>query len=169
MPSDLPGALADIEEALKINPRSLAGLQNKGHILGKLGRNQEAIEVLDQAVALYPDFVPARAGRGVYHARLSHRDLALQDAEESLRQDKSPTNVYQVAGIYALTSRTHPQDRQDALRFLSQALVKDLGLLDWVSTDKDLDPIRQEAGFVQLVDKARKLRASVSDHSQQTP
>lgn len=169
MASDPAGALADIEEALKINPRSLAGLQNKAHLLGKLGRNQEAIRVLDQAVEWYPDFVPARSGRGVYHARLSQWDLARQDAQDSLQQDKGPANVYQVAGIYALTSRAHPEDRREAIKLLSLAYSKDLGLLDLMPSDKELDPIREDAGFVQLVDQARKLRASVDEHSRKSP
>jgi serine/threonine protein kinase/Flp pilus assembly protein TadD len=169
MATDPKGALADIDKALQLNPRSLAGLQNKAHLLGRLGRNQEAIQVLDREVELYPDFVPARAGRAVYRARLGHRDLAHQDAHESLNQDKGATNVYQVAGVYALTSRTNPDDRREALRLLSQALTKEMGLLDLIPGDKDLDPIRQHAGFVQLVDKARNLRASVDENSGKTP
>jgi serine/threonine protein kinase/tetratricopeptide (TPR) repeat protein len=169
MMADPAGALADTEEALKLNPRSLAGLQNKAHLLGRMGKTQEAIRALDQAVDLYPDFIPARAGRGVYYARLSQRDLAHHDAEVSLRQDKSASNVYQLAGIYALTSRTTPEDRREALRLLSLALSKDVGLVDLISGDKDLDPIRQDAKFLQLVDKARSLRASLQEHSQKTP
>jgi serine/threonine protein kinase/Tfp pilus assembly protein PilF len=157
MATDPKGALADIEEALKLNPRSLGGLQNKAHLLGRLGRNQEGIQVLDKAVELYPDYVPSRAGRGVYHARLSHRDLAHQDAEESLRRDKSPKNVYQLAGIYALTSRTHPEDQKEAIRLLSMAFAKDAGLLSLLENDKDLDPIRQSKEFTALVDKTRAL------------
>jgi tetratricopeptide (TPR) repeat protein len=163
MNSDPKGALADFDEGLKLNPRLLAGLQNKAHLLGRSGQNQDALRVLDQAVEWYPDYVPARAGRGVYHARLSHRDLAHQDAEESLRRDKSPLNVYQLAGIYALTSRTHPEDRKEALRLLSMALVKDVGLLNQLENDKDLDPIRQDKEFTQLVTKTRALRASLDE------
>ncbi|HEV2948163.1 MAG TPA: protein kinase [Gemmataceae bacterium] len=169
MTTDPIGALADNDEALKLNPRSLAGLQNKANLLGRLGRTQEAIRVLDQAVDLYPDFIPARSGRGVYHARLSERELAIEDAEFSIHQDKSAANVYQLAGIYALTSRTMPKDRQEALRLLSLALTKDVGLVDVIPNDKDLDSIRQDASFIQLVDKARSLRASLEEHSRKAP
>jgi tetratricopeptide (TPR) repeat protein len=169
MTTDPIGALADNDEALKLNPRSLAGLQNKANLLGRLGRTQEAIRVLDQAVDLYPDFIPARSGRGVYHARLSERELAIEDAEFSLQQDKSAANVYQLAGIYALTSRTAPKDRQEALRLLSLALTKDVGLVDVIPHDKDLDPIRQDASFIQLLDKARSLRVSLEEHSRKAP
>jgi serine/threonine protein kinase/tetratricopeptide (TPR) repeat protein len=165
MAGDPKGALADFDEALKHNPRLLAGLQNKAHLLGRMGQNEDALRVLNQAVKWFPDYVPARAGRGVYHARLSHRDLAHGDAEESLLRDKSPSNVYQLAGIYALTSRTHPDDRKEALRLLSMALVKDVGLLNLLDIDKDLDPIRQDKEFIQLVNKTKALRASLNELS----
>jgi len=165
MASDPKGAMADLDEALKLNPRLLAGLQNKAHLLGRMNRNEEALRALDQAVEWFPDYVPARAGRGVYHARLSHRDLAHLDAEESLRRDKSPSNVYQLAGIYALTSRSNPEDRKEALRLLSMALVKDVELVNLLETDKDLDPIRQDKEFTQLVNKSRALRSSLNELS----
>jgi serine/threonine protein kinase/tetratricopeptide (TPR) repeat protein len=163
MNSDPKGALADFNEGLKLNPRLLTGLQNKAHLLGRSGQNEEALRVLDQAVEWYPDYVPARAGRGVYHARLAHRDLAHDDAEESLRRDRSPVNVYQLAGIYALTSRTHPEDRKQALRLLRMALARDVGLLKELENDKDLDPIRQDKEFIEIVNKTRTVRAGLDE------
>ena len=82
-----------------------------------------------------------------------------------MRRDKSPSNVYQLAGIYALTSRSHPEDRKEALRLLSMALVKDVELLNLLETDKDLDPIRQDKEFAQLVSKSRALRSSLNELS----
>ncbi len=165
--TDLPRALADFDEALKLNPRSLVGLQNKAHVLGRLGRNEEAVRVLDRAVELYPDFVHARSGRGVYLARLGQREAALKDAEISLDKDRQPLTTYQVAGIYALTSRTNRDDRREALRLLSSALLKDFGLLNLLETDKDLDPIRKDAEFAKLVDRARALRSTVQENSKE--
>src|SRR5207245_10087530 len=106
--TDLPGALADFDKALEFNPRSLAAMQNKAHVLGRSDRPEEAVRVLDRAVELYPDFVPSRSGRRVYHGRLGHRAEALADAKESLLLDTSAPNLYPVAGIYALTSRQEP-------------------------------------------------------------
>jgi tetratricopeptide (TPR) repeat protein len=165
--TDLPGALADFNEALKLNPRSLAGLQNKAHILGRLGKNEEAVRVLDRAVELYPDFVHARSGRGVYLARLGRREAALKDAEASLDKDRQPLTTYQVAGIYALTSRTNAEDRREAMRLLSSALLKDFDLLNFLETDEDLDPIRKDAEFAKLVDRARALRSTVQENSKE--
>jgi serine/threonine protein kinase/tetratricopeptide (TPR) repeat protein len=149
--ADPKGALADFDRALRFNPRSLDGMQNRASVLSeKLGRTPEAVAVLDREIELYPGFVPARAGRGVLLARLGKRKEALRDAEECLRRDTRPATVYQVAGIYALTSRQQPEDRQEALFLLSSALRKGYGK-DLVGIDTDLDPIRAHPDFRRLL------------------
>jgi tetratricopeptide (TPR) repeat protein len=155
--SDPKAALADFDRALRFNPRSLDGLQNKASVLSEqLGRTADAVAVLDREIELYPEFVSARAGRGVLLARLGKRQPALRDAEECLRQDARPATLYQVAGIYALTSKQHPEDRDEALFLLSTALRKGYGR-DLVGIDTDLDPIRGHPDFRSLV--ARLLAA----------
>ena len=105
-------------------------------------RDAEAIPVLDRAVELYPDYVPARAGRGVLLARAAGTGpQRSSDAEEALLRDTKGPNLYQVACIYALTSRTEPTDKAKALELLRAALGTRFGL-DLVDTDSDLDPIR---------------------------
>ena len=56
-------------------------------------------------VELYPGFVQARADRGVMNARLKKWDAAKADAEDALKRDQSPRNLFQVAAIYALLSQ----------------------------------------------------------------
>ncbi|HEV3443717.1 MAG TPA: tetratricopeptide repeat protein, partial [Gemmataceae bacterium] len=157
--SDLLGALADFENAARLNPRSLAAWQNQAHVLSRLGRNEQALRVLDQVIELYPDYVPARAGRGVLRARLQQRKAAHEDADEALARDFGPATQYQVAGIFALTSRQVPADRSEALRYLSSALRKGFGF-ELLEKDKDLDPIRDRPEFRQLVNAARALQAA---------
>jgi serine/threonine protein kinase/Flp pilus assembly protein TadD len=161
MKSDPKAALQDLDQALKLNSRSLAALQNKAHILSKLDRNEEAARTLDRAVAGYPDFIPARAGRGVLLARLGRRESAHKDAVDCLARDNQPLTFYQLAGIYALTSKTHPDDRKQAFRLLSVALQKGCGF-DLLDADKDLDPIRKDPEFQNLVQAARAIRSTIT-------
>lgn len=155
---DPQAALADFDAALRLNPRSADALQNKAHVLAeKLGRNKDALEVLNRLIELYPDSVKARSGRGVVYARLGQRDLAIRDAEEALLRDTSPQRQYQVACIYALTSRQEPDDRLPALQRLRSALNKGYGF-NLLETDTDLEPIRALPEFRRLVDAARALR-----------
>jgi serine/threonine protein kinase/Flp pilus assembly protein TadD len=151
-------ALADFDRALDRNPRYLPALENRAHVLAeRLGRTEEAVQALDRAVELYPECGRVHAARGVLLARLGKREGALQDAREALAVDDAPTTLYQVAGIYALTSRQQADDRGDAFPLLTAALRQGFGY-DLIGTDPDLDPIRDDARFRQLLEAARALR-----------
>lgn len=152
---DYAGALADFERALVENPRSVTALQNQAHVLAEyLGRTQDAVRALDRQLQLAPDSVPALAGRGVLHARLGNRKEALADAEGALLRDRSPETLYQVAGIYALTSQKDKDDRNKAYQLLAGALREGYG---WkhIPGDRDLDPIRQQPEFRRLLESLR--------------
>jgi serine/threonine protein kinase/Flp pilus assembly protein TadD len=155
---DPDGALADFEQALRLNPRSLPALQNKAHVLSqKPGRLQDAAGALDRALEFYPDAVETRSGRGVLLARLGKVAEARQDAETALLGDPSPRVVYQVTGIYALTSKTSGEDdARKALQLLSSALRQGFGF-DLLDRDRELDPIRDRPEFRRVVDAARAL------------
>ncbi len=154
---DLPGALADFEAALRLNPRSQAALQNKSHVLSRLGRTEEAVQALNRVLELYPDFVPARVGRGVMYGRLGNVAAAKADAKGALARDPSPATLYQAAGIYALLSRHDPRYQAEAFRLLAAGLRGGFGF-EHIETDKDLDPIRDTDEFKRIVAGARSLQ-----------
>jgi serine/threonine protein kinase/regulator of sirC expression with transglutaminase-like and TPR domain len=153
------GALADFDAALTINPRSKSALENKAFVLAeRLGRPEEAIRVYDTTLLHHPDDAKAIGPRGVYHARLGRREAALADARAALALGEgAPTTqeqaftIYQVAGIYALTSRQQPQDRREAVRLLALALRKDDSWLRALPDDHDFDPIRDQPEFHELL------------------
>ncbi len=156
---DPKGALADVDEALKLNPWSAIALQLKAAILSEgLKRPGDALAVLNRAVELHPDAVPVRAGRGVLLARAGKRDEALRDAKDALRRDTRAPNLYQVGCIYALTTKTHPDDRREALKLLWDGLKTGFAL-DIVDTDSDLDALRNDPDFKDLVRDAKALNA----------
>jgi eukaryotic-like serine/threonine-protein kinase len=155
--SDPKGALADYDSALAHNPRSRIALHNKASVLAeKLNRPAEAIEVLTRLLSLYPDSVPARAGRGVVLARLGQRDAALEDARGCLARNGDPPTRYQVACIYALTSRQHPEDRVKAMQLLTEAVRAGFGI-PLLATDPDLNPLRSSPEFQRLTAAASTL------------
>jgi serine/threonine protein kinase/Tfp pilus assembly protein PilF len=157
--ADPAGALADFRQAEKLEPRSLAGLQNQAHVLAEhLGKTAEAVAVLDRALRWHPDLAPAWAGRGVLYARLGQRHAALRDAREALARDPDgPATQFQVAGIYALTARQAPGNRDEAIRLLAKALGRGYGL-DLLERDPDLVPLRGDPGFRELAGAVRALR-----------
>jgi serine/threonine protein kinase/Flp pilus assembly protein TadD len=152
---DPAGAAADFRQALALNPRSLPALQNLAHVLADTpGGLDEAIQLLHRTVRLYPGYVPARSGRGVLLARKGEREPALRDAQEALRRDSSPRILYQVAGIYAQTSRLEAEDREEAFRLLSAALRTGFGF-ELLDRDRDLDPLRDRPQFRRLIETAQ--------------
>jgi tetratricopeptide (TPR) repeat protein len=152
LPDDPRGALSDFDAALALNPRSKPALQDKAHVLAeRLSRTEEAVRALSTALLHYPDYVEALAARGVYQARLGRRDAALTDAQAALALSGQAGTIYQVAGIYALTSKQEPGDRREALRLIALALQKDPSWLQVIPRDPELDPIRDQAEFRNLV------------------
>lgn len=156
--TDLAGAVADFDAALALNPRSLAAMQNKAHALSKQGKNGDAVRVLDALLELYPDYVPARAGRGLMHARLGHEKEAVADAEEALRRDPAPANAYQLAGVYAQLDKVRTGARAEAIRLLTASLRGGFGH-EYIEADKDLDPLRGTPEFKRVLDGVIALRA----------
>jgi serine/threonine protein kinase/tetratricopeptide (TPR) repeat protein len=148
-------AIKDFDSALAINARSLTALQNKSSVLSSLNQSVEAIKVLDKEVELYPEYTPARAGRGVLHARLGNWDAAKKDAEEAIKQDGSPSNMFQVAGIYALLTKHDPTNKDEAIRLLSAAIRGGFGhdLID----DEDLAPIFGTPEYKRIAEGVRLL------------
>ena len=73
--------------------------------------------------------------------------------------DASPPRLYQVACIYALTSKQQPDDRLQAFQLLSSALRKGYGF-QYLEIDTDLDPLRPLPEFRRLTDAARRLGPS---------
>jgi eukaryotic-like serine/threonine-protein kinase len=165
LPRDPRGALADFDAALLLNPRSRHALQDKASVLSEqLGQTEEAIRTLDRLLDYHPEFVDALAGRGVLLARLGRRDAAHRDARAALAASRQPAARYQVAGIYALTSKQVADDRRESLRLLSDAIREDPKWLRVVSRDPDLDPIRDRSEFQELM-RALTLTVSMADEA----
>src|SRR5205085_1274043 len=113
--TDPAGALADFDKALDRNPTYRPALVDKAHVLAeRLNRTADAVKVLDLAVRHYPEQPSLRAARAVYLARCGRRADAHKEAEEALQLSGDPATRYQVAGVYALTSKTNPEDRAEA-------------------------------------------------------
>ena len=91
---DLTGALAALNEALELDPKSAFALATRGQVLLALERTGEATEALRAALAIDPNMPWARTELaealrldGDYAAALSEIDTALREAETGLRRE----------------------------------------------------------------------------------
>ena len=67
---------------------------------------------------------------------------------------------YQVAGIYALTSRNRPENAAQAYKLLSTALYSDKQWVDLAMIDPDLAPIKDDPSFKELLVLAKSTHAA---------
>jgi hypothetical protein len=73
-----------------------------------------------------------------------------------LAQAPVPGNRYRAGCVYALTSKSNPEDQARAFRLLEDALRGGFGV-SLVASDTDLDPLRSHPEFQRLVEFARRL------------
>jgi len=161
LPINPQAALADYEEALKLNPKSRDALICKALVLGEqLKRPADGVRTFDELVKLYPFYTDARANRGVFLGRMGDAKRAKEDVTAVLREEPTAYRLFQMAGVYAQLSKTDETaaSKQEALRLLAQAFRSGFSQFEKVEKDTDLDPIRDDPTFQSMVDHARKLR-----------
>lgn len=168
LPKDPEGALKDLDHCLQRFPRSHRAWENKAHIYDAYLRNpSDSIGALDEAIRIAPDSAQALAGRGVLKARNGDFSGARADAVRSLDAvsvagranapdlDDRPDILYQVAGIYALTSKNKPTDLDRCLFLLSRAIQHGYGW-NLVDNDPELTAVRFLPEVKRLVAEAKK-------------
>ena len=93
---DLDRAVADLREAIRLDPHHYQAHAGLAQVLRQQGKPDEAVEQFTQAIALRPDLAPLYRGRAEVYRR--HEDLtpdqieaALRDLDEAVRRE-SPAN-----------------------------------------------------------------------------
>ncbi len=156
---DVEGALADFTQVVRRYPRSAAGLRNQAAMLSeRLGRDREALAPLNRLIELYPAYARAWGARSVVRARLGLRDDALADVHKALELDPvSGRSQDQAACAYAQTGGDRPADRDEAFRFLYQALRKGYSW-DRLQESGNLAPLRTDPRFAELARTSELLQ-----------
>jgi tetratricopeptide (TPR) repeat protein len=113
---DYKGALADFNQALKLNPNNAVAYQERAGVRFSLSDRIGAIADLDQALRLDPQLALAYAYRGVYRAASGNQSGAQADVEQALRLD--PSSGRAARGIV----RWYGGDRAGAQTDFDQAL-----------------------------------------------
>jgi len=158
LPLDPAAALQDFQSAQQVDPHSQDAFRNMAMVLSEhLRRPDDALKVLNQAIGVHPLDAYLWSGRAVLHARAGRRDAALLDVAEALNLSNEPLLVYQVACVYALTSRTVAIDKQEAMSMLAKCFRANANIARLAWTDKDMDPIREDVEFKRLVSASEIL------------
>ncbi|MDP3096541.1 MAG: tetratricopeptide repeat protein [Syntrophales bacterium] len=84
---NLPGAISQYGEALKIRPDDLEANYNLGNLLLRQGKFGEAIPFYGAAIRSKPDFAPARNNLGIALGQNGEQERALDQFREAVRLD----------------------------------------------------------------------------------
>ena len=102
---DPAGAIAEIEEALKINPESTAALVNLGSVRMLTGEAKLAEEAFRQAVALEPDSVDAKLALANYLWAAERAAEAEATLKEVLAKEPQHLLANRMLGVLYLSTR----------------------------------------------------------------
>src|ERR1700730_17605619 len=96
---DLDRAIADYDEAIKINPKNGIAFINRGLGYLKKGDLDRTIADLSDIIRLYPKFAMGYGNRGEAYLRKGELDRALADLNEAIATDPQLTTAYAYRGL----------------------------------------------------------------------
>lgn len=110
-------AHVDYESFLAIQPLHLEARLGLAHILQKMGRRSDAMDVLNQIVQMFPDSADAYAARAAFETKYLQYELALYDWNEAirLRPDNEGFVISKVDLLIRLKRKKEAREALDAL------------------------------------------------------
>jgi tetratricopeptide (TPR) repeat protein len=95
---DLPGAIEDFEEAIRLDPTLAVPHSNLGNVYYDLGDLSRALEEYKQAIALDANYVTPYVGRGMVRAAQGELLDAISDYGEAIARDPGYPYAYRERG-----------------------------------------------------------------------
>ena len=87
-------AIADYDEAIKINPKFAMPYNNRGVVYGAKGEFDRAIQDYDTAIKLFPKLANAYYNRGLAYAKKGEYDRAIQDHDQAIKLNPKDADAY---------------------------------------------------------------------------
>lgn len=92
-------ALADFNEAIRLDPKYATAYSSRGNLWGDRGDNDKAIADHSEAIRLNPKLAPAYSNRGVSWMAKGEHDRALADLNEAIRLEPKFMDAYNARGF----------------------------------------------------------------------
>lgn len=112
--------MSSLDQAIAVQPDLAEAHNNRGLVLLKLKRFDEALQSFDRAIALRPAYVAAHANRGGVLRELGRTDDALRSLYRSLELDGERADSYNIRGSILQDLNRHQEALVDYQR--AQAL-----------------------------------------------
>jgi lipoprotein NlpI len=114
-------AIADLDEALRLQPKSAESLNYRGRAKAFMGDDAGAMADLDRAVALDPTYAAAYANRGIANEAEARHEKAIADLDKALKIDGEQSEALLYRGI----AKRYLGRLDEALADLNHALKLD--------------------------------------------
>jgi tetratricopeptide (TPR) repeat protein len=91
---DFARAIVDFDESLRLNPKNLIALSNRGAAWLLRGETDKAIADLDAAIAINPKNPAVYSARGAMYRQLGQFDRSIADLDEAVRLEPKESQAY---------------------------------------------------------------------------
>ena len=117
-------ALTEYQQILIADRDNLRARGGKAQALMQLGRDAEALDLLDQLIARRPEFAPAYVSRGILKDRMGDYEGALADYDRSLSLDAEVAEGPGLLTRFLRNQAEKPPTVEDRARYLREQLAK---------------------------------------------
>ncbi len=118
---EIEAAIADYDEALRLNPQYANAYTVRGLAKGSLEQHEAAIADCDEALRLNPQDTNAYITRGLEKLSLKEYEATIADCDAVLALKPQYASVYTVRGLAKSSLRRHRDARADVQRALALA------------------------------------------------
>ena len=139
-------ALLAYQQAISNDPSKALYHHHLALVYASEGRMEDAIDALQRVIEIDPDHGLAHAALGGYYRKMGLEELAQKHVGKAMKSIFDSENEYNRACLAAICG-----DTDQALRLLRVALQNKQTYVDWILRDPDLDFIRQDPRFKQLI------------------
>lgn len=139
-------AILAYQQAISIDSNKPYYHHHLGLVYAAEGRDEDAINAFQKVIELDPDYSLAHATLGGYYRKMGLDELAQKHIGKAMRVIYDSENEYNRACLEAICGNV-----DQAIELLRIALKNKQTYVDWVLRDPDLDFIRNDPRFKQLI------------------
>ena len=115
---DYDRAIADFNEAIRLDPKSSLAFRNRGDTYTNIGAHDRAIADYNEAIRLDPNDALALSARGVAYANKGDYDRAIADFNRAIQLDPKSAHAFRNRGVVYATKG----DNDRAIADFNQAI-----------------------------------------------
>ena len=134
------------QQAISIDSARASYYHHLGLAFAGAGRDEDAISVFQKVIELDPDHYLAHATLGGYYRKLGLEELAQKHIGKAMRNIYDNESEYNRACLAAICGNL-----EQAIDLLQIALEKKQTYVEWIIHDPDLDFIREDSRFKELI------------------